>query len=110
MTDELATARAEIAALRARITRLTTVTDEDVERVAAALQAVPNFWQRRDDWTGDHVKGRPYQVCRYGSGNEPEIIIIGHYASRDDADEAQTKIIYEARARAALEAHTEVDR
>lgn len=37
MTDELATARAEIAALRARITRLTTVSDEDVERVAKAL-------------------------------------------------------------------------
>lgn len=47
MTDELATARAEIAALRARITRLTTVSDEDVERVARII--VPDIWKLHDD-------------------------------------------------------------
>lgn len=85
--------------------RLTSVSDEAVERAAMAVAAVPSFWLRYDDWSDDHVEGKPHQVCRYkGDGSVEDIEIVGHYATEEEAVNAQRDLINKARARAALEA------
>lgn len=72
---------------------------EVLSSVAAAIDGCPQFWFRENDG--------PWEVCRYGSFAEPEIVVVGQFADYGEAKEAHTKIISEARAAAAIKATRE---
>ncbi|ASR06905.1 hypothetical protein CHY08_07110 [Rhizobium leguminosarum bv. viciae] len=73
-----------------------------VERVGNALEAVQLF-SRWNDWTSDRVEGMPIEICRYGSGDEDEIVVVKRFDASWKEDDALRVTIKDALARAAIE-------
>lgn len=71
-----------------------------VQRVSDAIEGV-QLWARYNDLS---YKPPMWEVCRYGSGDEPEIVVL----SRSTIEPDLQAIISEARARAAIEAMREM--
>lgn len=83
-------------------------TDEQIEKVAAAIDAVQLF-SRFNDWTSDRVQGLPIEICRYGQEGEDEIVVMNRFAADVGEQEALTACVSAERARAAIEALTPDD-
>jgi hypothetical protein len=80
-----------------------TMTDAQIEKVAAAIESVRLF-SRFNDWTSDCVPGFPVEICRHGNDDEDEIIVVARYPKEVGETEARRLVIRRARAVAALEA------
>lgn len=76
--------------------------------VARAIDAVQLF-SRIDDWTSDAKKGYPVEICRYGKGSEPGIVVLKRLPAGTDEGEALREAVSEARAIAAIEAYRNYD-
>lgn len=75
-----------------------------VETVARAIDGV-QLWWRYNDWTSDRVNGMPIEVCRYGSENEDEIIVVARFAGTEqDGKDRLSECVSAARGRAAIRA------
>lgn len=77
-----------------------------IERVAKAVDSVQLF-SRFNDWTSDRVAGCPVEICRYGQGDEDEIVVVARFGGAITEAEALAGCLAEARARAAIEAMRE---
>lgn len=71
-----------------------------VERVRGAIDDV-QLWKRCNDL---HFQPPMWEVCRYGSGDEAEIVVL----SQSRVEPNLSTIVSEARARAAIEAMREM--
>lgn len=71
--------------------------------MADAIDAVDMFY-RFNDWTGDHVPGKPIEICRYIEHDEIEV--VARYAGQreKDGDPYLEQHIKQARAEAAYSA------
>jgi hypothetical protein len=76
---------------------------EMVERVAKAIDAVQVF-SRFNDWTSDRVEGLPIEICRRGSDDAGDDIILKRFPASKGEDAALREVVSEMRARAAIEA------
>lgn len=78
--------------------------DEDlIERVATAIARVRLF-SRFNDWTSDHVPGLPVEICRHGSEDEGEVVVVSRHTRDVPENEALAREVRRARAIAAIKA------
>ena len=77
--------------------------DQAIKVMADAIDAVDMFY-RFNDWTSDHVPGKPIEICRYIEHDEIEI--VARYAGQreKDGEPYLEQHIKEARAKAAYSA------
>lgn len=77
-----------------------------IQKVAGAIDRVQLF-SRFNNWTSDAKAAWPIEICRYGVGDEPDIVVIKRYPIGTDEDEALRLEVSEARAQAAIQAISE---
>ncbi len=77
------------------------MTEEQIERVAAAIEGV-QFFSRFNDWTSDHVPGLPIEIVRIV--NETDDEVVARYPAGVGEAEALRRYVRRARAIAAIEA------
>lgn len=73
--------------------------NEMVERVSKALRTAPKVFYR-DNWQVD----LRHEVCRYGVGSEPEIVVMGACLQYSDVESIENECRFYLMARAAIEA------
>lgn len=69
-------------------------------RIAEAIAGVQLF-SRFNDWTSDRVEGLPVEICRYGSGDEDEIVVVNR-RTEEESGRALHDVVKLARADAVL--------
>jgi len=77
------------------------LTEEQIERVAAAIESVRVF-SRFNDWTSGHVPGLPIEIVRVV--NETADEVVARYPADVGEAEALRRYVRRARAIAAIEA------
>lgn len=78
--------------------------DEDqIAKVAKAIDSVQLF-SRFNDWASDCVPGQPVEICRYGSDDEDEIVVVARYPGDIKETDALYQEVSRARAIAAIRA------
>lgn len=77
-----------------------------VEHVAKAIDAVQLF-SRYNNWTSDHVKGFPIEICRHGLEGEDDVVVIKRFQRDENENDCLSKTKSEFRSRAAIKATLE---
>lgn len=79
------------------------MTEEQIERVATAIDSVQIF-SRFNDWTSDHVPGFPIEICRWPEDESKDELVLARFAADVGESEALRRCVRRARAVAAIKA------
>jgi hypothetical protein len=78
-------------------------TTEQIEKVAAAIEAVQLF-SRFNDWTSDRVHGFPVEICRHADGDIVDPVVVARYPAGVSEQDALSRTVRRVRAVAAIKA------
>jgi len=79
-----------------------------LEKAARALDDV-QFFSRFNECSAGRVEGFPIEICRYGKGDESEIVVVARFPRDNNVAECLRRIIRVERVRAVLAAIREPD-
>lgn len=79
------------------------MTEDQIAKVAQAIDSV-HLFSRHNNWASDRVPGMPIEICRYGSDDEDEIVVVARYGPGVSETGALNEHVSRARAIAAIHA------